>query len=58
MKNQGVVKGEIHLGIIPTLAPYLLPLFLVKFIEKYPEVKISVSEFTTQEIVHQIKNGY
>ena len=56
-ENEGIVRGEIRLGIIPTLAPYLLPLFLVKFIERYPELKVSVSEFTTQEIVSQIKNG-
>lgn len=56
-EKQGIVQGEVHLGIIPTLAPYLLPLFLVKFIEKYPDVKISVAELTTEEIVQKVKLG-
>src|SRR5688572_8447037 len=33
---RGEMLGELRLGIIPTLAPYLLPLFLKTFHEKYP----------------------
>jgi LysR family transcriptional regulator, hydrogen peroxide-inducible genes activator len=52
-----VVMGHIKLGIIPTLAPYLLPLFLHSFINKYPDVKISISELTTEKIIKRLKNG-
>lgn len=52
-----VVAGHIKLGIIPTLAPYLLPLFLHSFIKKYPDVKISISELTTEKIIKRLKNG-
>ena len=49
------IKGELRIGIIPTLAPYLLPLFLRKFLTKYPDIKIQISEFTTLAIIEKIK---
>ncbi|HSN60882.1 MAG TPA: LysR substrate-binding domain-containing protein, partial [Ferruginibacter sp.] len=52
-----IVDGYIKIGIIPTLAPYLLPLFLHGFIKKYPDVKLSISELTTEKIIKRLKNG-
>lgn len=51
------IAGELKMGIIPTLAPYLLPLFLVKFLEKYPSVNLKVSEMTTEQIIQNLKHG-
>lgn len=53
---QQELQGELHIGIIPTLAPYLLPLFLRNFIEKYPKVKLIVTELTTENIIQKLKN--
>jgi LysR family transcriptional regulator, hydrogen peroxide-inducible genes activator len=53
----GILKGELKLGIIPTLAPYLLPLFLQPFLKKYPDVTIKVKEMTTDIIVEKLKSG-
>src|SRR5687768_9772063 len=33
--KKGVLAGELRVGIIPTLAPYLLPLFISSFTKKY-----------------------
>jgi len=33
--KKGILTGELKLGIIPTLAPYLLPLFIQNFSSKY-----------------------
>jgi LysR family transcriptional regulator, hydrogen peroxide-inducible genes activator len=49
------LTGELRLGIIPTLAPYLLPLFLKNFSEKYPDVRLIVSEITTENIIQKLK---
>jgi LysR family hydrogen peroxide-inducible transcriptional activator len=49
------IAGELRLGIIPTLAPYLLPLFIVNFIEKYPKVSIQVEELLTEQILIRLK---
>ena len=50
----GVISGELKLGIIPTLAPYILPIFMNGFLKKYPQVKLKISELTTDEIVHKL----
>jgi LysR family hydrogen peroxide-inducible transcriptional activator len=52
---KGEVAGEFRLGIIPTLAPYLVPLFITKFVEKYPGVHLQVEEMTTAMITEQLK---
>ncbi len=53
--EKGEISGSFTLGIIPTLAPYLLPLFLEKFTTNYPSVKLIVEELQTQQIIHQLK---
>lgn len=53
---KGDISGTIKLAIIPTLAPYLLHLFIRKFLEKYPNVKLEVHEMVTEEIVKRLKN--
>ncbi len=55
--KQGILQGELSIGIIPTLAPYLLPLFLQPFLQKYPDIKIRVKEMTTDIIVEKLKTG-
>jgi len=56
-EDQGEVKGEVSLGIIPTLAPYLLPLFLKKFSDKHPQLKINVEEIQTHEILERLRQN-
>lgn len=53
---RGEVAGDFRLGIIPTLAPYLVPLFLAKFVEKYPGVNLEVEELTTAVIIDRLKS--
>ncbi len=53
---KGDISGRIKLGIIPTLAPYLLHLFIRKFLEKYPNVKLEVQEMVTEEVIRKLKN--
>lgn len=53
-EHRGIVAGEIRIGIIPTLAPYLLPLFLANFIQKYPHVKVKIKELTTENLLAKL----
>src|SRR5690348_9841825 len=46
------LAGELRAGIIPTLAPYLLPLFMNSFLSRYPKVRLKISELTTDEIIN------
>ena len=56
-EDQGKVSGEVSLGIIPTLAPYLLPIFLKKFSQKHPQLQINIEEIQTHEILARLKNN-
>lgn len=49
------LEGEFRLGIIPTLAPYILPLFLPAFIRDYPQTRLKVLEMQTADIVVALK---
>jgi LysR family hydrogen peroxide-inducible transcriptional activator len=53
---KGDISGVVKLGIIPTLAPYLLHLFIRNFVEKYPKVNLVVQEMVTEEVVKKLKN--
>lgn len=52
---KGEMSGDLRIGIIPTIAPYLLPLFLSSFAEKFPKVTIVVKEMTTPQIQQSLK---
>ncbi|MCB0364659.1 MAG: hydrogen peroxide-inducible genes activator [Bdellovibrionaceae bacterium] len=49
-------KGEFHLAVIPTLAPYLIPLFIGEFSEENPKVKLKVNEHKTDDIIKLLVN--
>jgi LysR family transcriptional regulator, hydrogen peroxide-inducible genes activator len=55
--RKGILSGELKIGIIPTLAPYLLPLFAQQFTKKYPHVKLIVNEMMTDLIVNRLREG-
>jgi len=49
------LSGVFKLGVIPTLGPYLIPLFLEAFSKKYPKVKLKIYEKTTKDIVSALR---
>jgi LysR family hydrogen peroxide-inducible transcriptional activator len=51
------IEGEFRLGVIPTLAPYLLPRFLNGFLEKHPGTSFTVIELQTEDIIKQLKTN-
>lgn len=55
--KKGLLTGELRIGIIPTLAPYLLPLFVQRFNKKYPGIKLVVQEMLTEYIVTRLREG-
>lgn len=50
------IKGELRVGIIPTLSPYLLPLFVTNFLEQYKEVQLHVEELVSEQIIKKLNN--
>jgi LysR family hydrogen peroxide-inducible transcriptional activator len=55
--QQQDIIGELRIGIIPTIAPYLLPEVISVMLEKYPELKLLIWEYTTEDIVNHLKTG-
>lgn len=49
MKHE--TSGRIRLGVIPTIAPYMLHKFIPSFVRKYPKVEIEIREMVTADIV-------
>lgn len=47
--------GDFRLALIPTIAPYLMPLFLGAFATRFPEVKLSIEEMTTDNIIQALE---
>ncbi|MBI3137262.1 MAG: LysR family transcriptional regulator [Sphingobacteriales bacterium] len=56
-ERKGLLMGELRIGIIPTLAPYLLPLFVQPFTRKYPDVRLVVHEMMTELIIARLREG-
>ena len=51
------VAGKFTLGILPTIAPYLLPRFISLLMKKYPKLELRIAEMKTSEIKRALLNG-
>jgi LysR family transcriptional regulator, hydrogen peroxide-inducible genes activator len=49
--------GQIRFGMIPTLAPYLLPRLLRPYRQTFPNVDVQVSEGRTASLIGQVVDG-
>ncbi|RTY79545.1 hydrogen peroxide-inducible genes activator [Flavobacterium sp. LS1P28] len=56
-KSIGKIEGKIRIGIIPTIANSLLPKILKPILENFPDLKLEISEQTTNSITKQLKEG-
>lgn len=50
-QSQSEVNGVFKLAVIPTISPYILPKFLAAYADKYPKIKLVVTEMQTEDIV-------
>lgn len=56
--NQGKeMSGPLHLGIIPTLGPYLLPIILPTLKDAFPKLELYVYEMQTSQLVDHLEAG-
>lgn len=55
-EERGIVKGVFRLGIIPTVSPYLLPKLMQVHRENKHDVRIVISELTTDQILKGLSN--
>jgi LysR family hydrogen peroxide-inducible transcriptional activator len=50
------VRGSVAVGVIPTIAPYLMPRITTAFAKKYPEAKLRIVEETTPILVDSLRD--
>jgi LysR family hydrogen peroxide-inducible transcriptional activator len=55
--EKGFIGGPYRLGIISTVMPTLLPMFLSTFVKRYPKVNLIIRELTTDEILTGLREG-
>lgn len=48
------IAGQIRIGIIPTLSPYLIPMVMEQVSKVYPKLKVEVVELITEDILDQL----
>lgn len=53
-RQKGAVRGELRIGVIPTVSPYLIPLFVSDFINRFPEVELVIDELTSDKIITKL----
>jgi LysR family hydrogen peroxide-inducible transcriptional activator len=56
-RHRGVLDGPLRLGIIPTLAPYILPGVLPLLQERYPRLRLEVRETLTRQLLDELNAG-
>jgi LysR family hydrogen peroxide-inducible transcriptional activator len=51
------LSGELRLGIIPTIAPFILPGTLPKLRKQYPNLELLLTEDQTERVYRRLMNG-
>lgn len=54
--KQADVRGSVSVGVIPTIAPYLMPRYTAAFARKFPEAKLRIVEETTPVLVENLRD--
>ena len=56
-RHRDVLSGQLRLGIIPTLAPYILPRLLPRLQAKYPLLRLELRETQTKILLDELNRG-
>jgi LysR family hydrogen peroxide-inducible transcriptional activator len=56
-QRDGVLDGLIRIGLIPTVAPYLVPRLIPKLRETYPKIEIELKEAVTDRLLIDLHEG-
>lgn len=55
--NQQPLTGQLKLGVIPTIAPFLLPRLLPALRKAYPDLKLYLKEDLTERVYSRLMDG-
>ncbi len=51
------LSGNLNVGVIPTLASYIVPELIKTFKTNYPDIHLSISEMTTENLIDALNKG-
>lgn len=51
------MSGHLRLGILPTIAPYIVPGFILHFTRSYPDVTLSIDEKESKTLLQDLRYG-
>jgi LysR family hydrogen peroxide-inducible transcriptional activator len=51
------LAGTLHLGVIPTIAPYVLPSLMAPWRKRFPRLRLFLREDTTANLVERVQAG-
>jgi len=51
------LAGTFRLGVLPTIAPYLMPGFLPQLLHEHPEMDVRITEMKTQDMKEALRHG-
>ena len=51
---KGKTSGNLRLGVIPTVSPYLMPHFIPEFLRKYPDVRLDIRDMYTSDLIEAL----
>jgi LysR family hydrogen peroxide-inducible transcriptional activator len=54
--NCADVRGSVAVGVIPTIAPYMMPRYTTTFAKQYPEAKLRIVEATTPILIESLRD--
>lgn len=57
LSERELETGALHLGIIPTVAPYIVPKLFKKIHESYPLIELHISEMQTSVIIDHLRKA-
>jgi LysR family hydrogen peroxide-inducible transcriptional activator len=57
VRHRDLLSGSLRLGIIPTLAPYILPRVLPQLQTEYPNLRLDVRETQTKNLLAELAGG-
>jgi LysR family transcriptional regulator, hydrogen peroxide-inducible genes activator len=55
--SRGLLAGRLRIGMIPTIAPYLLPTVIGNLIRTHPELDVHVREALTSKLIQELVEG-
>jgi LysR family hydrogen peroxide-inducible transcriptional activator len=56
-QKSGILQSRLRLGIIPTIAPYLLPDLIQSLKQQYPALTLELREALTDKLLEELRNG-